>query len=147
MVRYELRAYGGVNPVTGARQQIKRRFATERAARAASAEIGQQAQTGTFTSRKAITVDELCADWPAPLHNTRELTCVHYGYVLDPLREQFGGLAVQKLTRARYGVPGRRSLNVSVDAWRLVLEYGCERGELVHNVASAMRKVPRAGVK
>lgn len=36
-----------------------------------------------------------------------------------------------------------RSCNAAVDAWRLILAYGCERRELAHNPAAAMKKVPR----
>ena len=34
-----------------------------------------------------------------------------------------------------------RSLNAAIDAWRLVLAYGCDRRELAHNVAASMKKV------
>lgn len=36
-----------------------------------------------------------------------------------------------------------RSLNAAIDAWRLVLAYGCGRKDLAHNVAASMKKVPR----
>jgi integrase len=36
-----------------------------------------------------------------------------------------------------------RSCNAAIDAWRLVLGYGCERRELARNAAAAMRKVAR----
>jgi Arm DNA-binding domain len=70
VVRYELRVDGGVNPVSGQRQQTKRRFNTEKAARAALGEITDQATTGTFVARSVLTVDQLCTDGrplqPAP---------------------------------------------------------------------------------
>jgi len=116
-----------------------------------------------FVPRKAVTVEQLCADWLASLHNARATTLNGYAYVLAPLREQHGPLAAQKLTRPdldrllialRDGgtktTKGRtrrpwspRSLNAAIDAWRLVLAYGCERRELAHNAAAAMKKVAR----
>ena len=163
VVRYQLRVDGGVNPATGQRQQVKRRFTTEKQARDALSEIGQAAATDMFVSRKAVTVEQLCADWLASLHNARATTRTHYGYVLAPLRERHGDLPVQKLSRPdldrllgdlrdggtvtaegntrRGWAP--RSLNAAIDAWRLVLDYGCQRRELAHNPAAGMRKVAR----
>ena len=43
VARYQLRVDGGVNPETGARQQVRRRYNTEAEARRALAEIGDQA--------------------------------------------------------------------------------------------------------
>ncbi len=163
VVRYELRADGGIDPVTGRRQQIKRRYSTEKQARDALAEIGQAAATEQFVPRKAITVEQLCADWLASLHNARATTRTHYGYVLAPLTERHGELAAQKLTRpdldrlladlrdggtvTAEGNTRRgwspRSLNAAIDAWRLVLDYGCQRRELAHNPAAGMKKVAR----
>jgi integrase len=164
VVRYELRADGGINPETGQRQQVKRRFDTEKAARAALAEIADQATKGTFVPRKAVTVDELCEDWIASLHNARATTVNAYRYSLAPLRERHGVLPVQQLTRPHLdrlltdlrdggsitakGWARRawspRSLNKAVDAWRALLDYGVECRELSRNVAAGMKKVPRA---
>jgi integrase len=164
VVRYQVTVDAGENPLTGKRQQVRRRYATEKQARDALSEIGQQAATDQFVPRKAVTVDELCADWLASLHNARATTINGYVYALAPLREQHGQLAAQKLTRPdldrllialRDGgtktAKGRtrrawspRSLNASIDAWRLILAYGCERRELAHNAAGAIKKVARA---
>ena len=163
VVRYQLTVDAGMNPETGKRQQVRRRYATEKQARDALAEIAQQVSTDAFVPRKAVTVEQLCADWLASLHNARETTVTGYAYCLAPLREQHGHLAAQKLTRPdldkllialRDGgtktakghtrrVWSPRSLNAAIDAWRLVLAYGCDRRELSHNVAAAMKKVER----
>ena len=164
VVRYELRVDGGVNPATGQRQQVKRRFASEREARDALRKVTHQAATGTFVARKTtVTVESLCEDWLASQHHARATTLTHYRYVVAPLRERFGDLAAQKLTRPhldkllidlrdggtvtaegntrRAWAP--RSLNAAIDAWRLALEYGCDRHDLPYNVAAGMKKVPR----
>ena len=99
VVRYQLTVDAGVNPDTGKRQQVRRRYTSEKLARDALAEISQQVSTDAFVPRKAITVEELCEDWLASLHNARATTVNGYAYVLAPLREQHGHLPVQKLTR------------------------------------------------
>ena len=139
------------------------RYPTEKQARDALAEVTQQAATDTFVPRKAVTVEQLCEDWLASLHNARATTVNGYTYCLAPLRERFGHLAAQRLTRpdldkllielrdggteTAKGHTRRawsaRSLNAAIDAWRLVLAYGCDRRDLSHNVAASMRKVPR----
>lgn len=163
VVRYQLTVDAGINPLTGKRQQVRRRFATEKQARDALAEVGQQAATDQFVPRKAVTVEELCADWLTSLHNARPTTLNAYRYALAPLRERHGDMPVQKLARPDLdrlltdlrdggsetpkGHARRpwspRSLNKAVDAWRAVLDYGMERRELARNVAAAMKKVPR----
>jgi integrase len=164
VVRYQLRVDGCENPSTGKRQQVKRRFDTEKEARAALAEIADQASKGAFIARKTVTVDDLCDDWIASLHNARATTINAYRFSLAPLRERHGDLPVQGLTRPhldrlftdlREGATttakgharrawSPRSLNKAVDAWRGVLAYGVERRDLSHNVAAPMKKVPRA---
>jgi integrase len=164
VVRYQLTLDAGVDPLTGKRQQVRRRYATEKQARDALSEIGQQAATDQFVPRKAVTVEELCADWLASLHNARATTLNAYRYAVAPLRERHGDMPVQRLARpdldrllidlrdggsmTAKGHPRRawspRSLNKAVDAWRAVLDYGIERRELARNVAAAMKKVPRA---
>jgi len=163
VVRYQLTVDAGVNPLTGKRQQVRRRYVTEKQARDALSEIGQQAATDMFVPRKAVTVDELCADWLASLHNARATTLNDYRYAVAPLRERHGDMPVQKLTRPHLdrlltdlrdggtvtakGHARRawspRSLNKSVDAWRAVLHCGIERRELGRNVAAVMKKVAR----
>lgn len=163
VVRYQLTVDAGSDPITGRRRQVRRRFKTEREAREELGRITEQAATDTFVPRKAVTVEQLCADWLASLHNARPTTVNAYRYSLAPLRERHGDIVAQKLTRPdldrlltdlreggtttakggarRPWLP--RSLNKAVDAWRAVLAYGVERRELSHNVAASMRKAPR----
>ena len=163
VVRYQVTVDAGTDPITGRRRQVRRRFETEREAREELGKLTHQVSTDAFVPRKAVTVEELCADWLASLHNARQTTVTGYAYVLAPLRERFGDLAAQKLTRPALdkllielrdggtetakGHTRRswsaRSLNAAIDAWRLVLAYGCDRKELAHNVAASIRKVPR----
>src|SRR4029077_8369981 len=78
VVRYQVTVDAGQNLQTGKRQQVRRRYATEKQARDALAEITQQVSTNAFVPRKAVTVDELCDDWLASLHNARQTTINAY---------------------------------------------------------------------
>jgi integrase len=100
VVRYELRVDGGVNPATGQRQQVKRRFVSEREARDALAEIGGQAAAGMFVPRKSVTVEQVCAEYLAGRHNLRESARAKLEYDLGPLRQRYGDMPVQQLTKA-----------------------------------------------
>jgi integrase len=88
-----------LHPETGKRQQVRRRFATERLARDALAEIQNGAATGTFVSRSALTVEQVCANWLAGRHGIRPTTRAAYEHALQPLRERHGDLLVQNLTK------------------------------------------------
>ena len=53
----------GINPQTGRRQQARRRYATERQARTALAEITDATVKGQFISRSTLTVEQMCAGY------------------------------------------------------------------------------------
>ena len=52
VVRYQLTLDSGVNPLTGKRQQVRRRYATEKQAPDALSEIGQQAATARYAAER-----------------------------------------------------------------------------------------------
>jgi hypothetical protein len=62
VVRYQVTVDAGINPETGKRQQVRRRYATEKLARDGLADVTAAATTGAFVPRKAVTVEELCED-------------------------------------------------------------------------------------
>jgi integrase len=99
-VRYELRADVGENPVTGRRQQIKRVYTTERDARHALAEFSGEVVRHEFVPRQAVTVDRVCAGYLAGRHKLRASSLAKLAYDLAPLRQRFGDLPVQRLTKA-----------------------------------------------
>ena len=99
---------------SGRRRQVRRRFDTERAAREGLPNLAHQVSIDAFVPRKSVTVEELCADWLASLHNARAATLNAYRFSLAPLRERHGDLPVRKACR-----------------------------ELSHNVVASMKKVPR----
>ncbi|WP_406817392.1 tyrosine-type recombinase/integrase [Mycobacterium sp. M23085] len=99
VVRYQLRVDGGVNPATGKRQQVRRRYKTEAEARRALAAISDEAVNGRFVARAAVTVEQVCAQWLAGRHNLRASSKSKVAYDLAPLRERHGDMAVQRLNR------------------------------------------------
>jgi integrase len=161
VVRYELRVDGGVNPVTGKRQQVKRRFDTERAARIALAEVTNDANTGMFVARSGATVAQVCADFLAGRYNLRPTSGSKLAYDLSPLIERYGSMPVQALTKAHLDaligalvkggtVTGKGrlrrpwsavSINKAIDAWAMVLDDAHRQGLTMRNVAEYVSHV------
>ena len=100
LVRYQVTVDTGVNPVTGKRQQARRRYATEKEARAALAEIADAAAKGQFVARSTVTVEQVCAEFIASRHKLRQSSLAKLTYDLGPLREQHGSMPIQRLTKA-----------------------------------------------
>lgn len=100
VVRYQVTVDAGISQATGKRQQVRRRYATERLARDALSAIAEAAMKGVFVARSAVTVDRVCADYLASRHKLRATSLSKLAYDLAPLRERHGGLAVQRLTKA-----------------------------------------------
>ncbi len=162
VVRYELRVDGGVNAATGRRQQVKRHFTTEKAARAALGEIVDQSVQGAFVAKSELTVEQSCAEYLLGRHNLRPTAAAKLAYDLAPLRERYGAMALQRLTKAHLDVlvadlvkggsitaKGRArrgwsavSVNKSIDAWGMVLSDAHRQGLVARNVAEHVAHVP-----
>jgi len=161
VVRYELRVDGAVSAATGKRQQVKRRFDTERAARIALAEVTNDANTGMFVARSGATVAQVCADFLAGRYNLRPTSGSKLAYDLSPLIERYGSMPVQALTKAHLDaligalvkggtVTGKGrvrrpwsavSINKAIDAWAMVLDDAHRQGLTVRNVAGYVSHV------
>lgn len=100
VVRYQVTVDAGINGESGKRQQVRRRYATEREARAALAEVTDAAVAGTFVPRRAITVREVCENYVAGRHRLRASSKAKLAYDLEPLIERHGDEHVQRLTKA-----------------------------------------------
>jgi integrase len=100
VVRYEVRVNTGVDNETGARQQVKRRYTTEREAKAELARIADETMQGRFVARKGLTVEQLCAAYLAGRHRLRATSRAKLEYDIAPLRERHGDLPVQRITKA-----------------------------------------------
>ncbi|QIS09394.1 tyrosine-type recombinase/integrase [Nocardia arthritidis] len=163
VVRYQLIADAGRNPQTGKRQQVRRRFATEREARKALADITGDVESDNFVARNDVTVEQVCVEWIESLHWARKTTIAGYEYNLAPWREQHGPLLVQKFNRRQLDELVRklkkggtttakgkvrrpwanRSLKRTVETISMVLDYAKERKLVSHNVAKAVK--PKKG--
>jgi hypothetical protein len=99
VVRYQVTVDTGHNPQTGRRQQVRRRYTTEKQARDALAEIQNSAATGTFVSRSTLTIEQLCADYLASRRRLRASSLAKLEYDLAPLRERLGQVLVQRLAK------------------------------------------------
>jgi len=161
VVRYELRSDGGINAATGQRQQVKRRYATERDARDALAEITSDATAGMFVARSTATVSQVAADFLAGRYNLRRTSGSKLAYDLAPLTERYGSMPVQQLTKAHLdalisalvrggSVTGKGrtrrpwsavTVNKAIDAWAMVLADGHRQGLTVRNVAEYVTHV------
>lgn len=161
VVRYEVRVDGGVNAATGKRQQVKRHCITEKAARAALGEIVDQSVQGTFVARAPLTVEQVCVDYLLGRHNLRPTAAAKLEYDLSPLRERYGAMALQKLTKAHLDAlvaelvrggsitaKGRTrrawapvSINKAIDAWGMVLTDAHRQGLVARNVAELVLHV------
>jgi hypothetical protein len=97
VVRYQLTVDTGT--ADGKRKQLRRRYRTEKEARAALAEIQGQVTAGSYVQPSTLTVEQACADWLKSRHKIRPTTAAGYEYVLQPVRSESGDLAVQDLTR------------------------------------------------
>ncbi|MCB0931254.1 MAG: site-specific integrase [Mycobacterium sp.] len=100
VTRYQVTVDAGVNAETGQRRQVRRRYPTERQARAALAEITGAAVSGTFVPKRKDTVAEVCAKYLAGRHNLRPTSMGKLEYDLQPLLGRHGDDEVQKLTKA-----------------------------------------------
>ena len=160
VVRYQLTVDTGI--VDGKRKQVRRRYRTEKEARAALAEIQGQVASGTYVQPSTLTVEQACADWLRSRHKIRPTTAAGYEYILQPVRSELGALAVQGLTRRhiddlivklRHGElvrPGgrarkkwsARSCNYMLGALSQVLAQLVAEGRLTRNAASLVDRVP-----
>jgi integrase len=160
VVRYQLTVDTGI--VDGKRKQLRRRYRTEKEARAALAEIQGQVAGGTYVQPSTLTVEQACTDWLRSRHKIRPTTAAGYEYVLQPVQSELGAIVVQDLTRrhiddlivklrsgelVRPGGKARkawsaRSCNYMLGALSQVLGQLVAEGRLTRNVAALVDRVP-----
>jgi len=158
--RYQLTVDTGT--ADGKRKQLRRRYRTEKEARAALAEIQGQVASGTYVQPSTLTVEQACTDWLRSRHKIRPTTAAGYEFVLQPVQSELGALAVQHLTRrhiddlivklragelVRPGGKARkawsaRSCNYMLGALLQVLAQLVAEGRLTRNVAALVDRVP-----
>ncbi len=157
VVRYQLTVDAGRDPKSGRRSQIRRRLATEAAARAELAKVQGGVEAGTYVHSSKLTVDQVCEAWLASKHSLKESTLAGHRSKLAALRDELGHLEVQKLSKAhldelvgrlrRGEAPGRkkkwtpRSCNYLLYLATAVLDDQVKQGNVVRNVARLVDRV------
>lgn len=156
VLRYQVTADAGLDPETGRRRQIRRRFATEQAARAELASVQGGVAAGTYVPASKLTVEQACEAWLASKHSLKPSSLRGHKVSLQPLRDELGATEVQKLTKAdldalvgrlrRGEIGGRkkwspRSCNYMLSLTTAVLESQVRQGALVRNVGRLVDRV------
>ena len=100
VTRYQVTVDAGKNPTTGKRQQVRRRYGSEKAARDALSEIGDQAAKDTFVPRSVLTVNQFCEDYLNGRHDLKETALSKLRYDLTPFMQKYGDVALQQITKA-----------------------------------------------
>lgn len=80
-VRYQLTVDTGT--VDGKRKQLRRRYRTEKEARAALVEIQGQVNAGSYVQPSTLTVEQACAEWLRSRHKIRPTTAAGYEYAVE----------------------------------------------------------------
>lgn len=161
--RVELVHELGINPVTGGRRQVRRRYRTVEAAQAAYLNIATAANEGTLVTRSSrITVDQACADWLSSRRSLRKGALANYANSLKPIRRTYGSLPLEALTVKHIDaliaelqagrvarVDGRRprqwkpaTVNLMLRVLSLMLDHARKQGLVTRNVAKLVDRVP-----
>lgn len=160
-IRYQVTTEAGTDPATGKRRQTKKRYRTEKEARDALSATSSAVRQGTYVPSSGLTVEQACADWLAG-KRVRGTTASNYTNALQPVRDRFGTVAVQKLTKRNLDdlvtellaggtktAKGRKrrawqaeTVNATLDRFETVLDGLISEGKLVRNVAALVDRVP-----
>jgi integrase len=160
IVRYQLTVDTGI--VDGRRKQFRRRYATEREAREALAEVRGQLAQGSYVQPSQLTVRQACDDWLAAKHGLKPSTVHGHRTSLTPVIVHLGDIAVQDLSKRHIddlvaalragGGPSPtgktrkpwkpRTVNYMLSLVTAVLEDQMRQGHLVRNVAALVTRVP-----
>ncbi|MCH9668943.1 MAG: site-specific integrase [Actinomycetia bacterium] len=100
VVRYQLTCEAGLDPQTGKRRQVRRRYSTEKEARRALNEISDAADKDVFVPRHTLTVGELIDNYLTGRHDLRDTALDKLTYDLGPMKDRFGDVPAQRITKA-----------------------------------------------
>lgn len=161
-VRYQLTVDVGI--VDGKRKQLRKRYASEKAAREALDEIRGDVARGTYVHPQKTTVAQACEDWLASKHRLKPSTLHGHHSKLAAATAVLGDVEVQKLTkrhvddlivalRAGGGKTASgatmkpwspRSVNYLLGLLTAVLKDQVRQGHAVRNVAELVDRIPAA---
>jgi integrase len=158
--RYQLTVDVGV--VDGKRKQLRKRFATEKEARAALDAVRGEVAKGTYIHRSKVTLAEACEDWLAAKHGLKPSTLHGPRVNLTAAMTELGDVEVQKLTKRHIdelvavlragGLPSPtrkrrkawspRSVNYMLGLLSAILKDQMRQGHVVRNVAELVDRIP-----
>lgn len=156
VVRYQVTVDSGHDPETGRRRQVRRRFSSEKLARAELASIQGGVSTGTYVHSNKLTMDAACEAWLSSKHSLKPSTLRGHRVSLQPVRDELGSIEVQRLTKAHFDalvgrlrrgeVGGRRkwsarSCNYMLSLVAAILDDQMRQGNVVRNVAALVDRV------
>jgi integrase len=160
VVRYQLTVDVGV--VDGKRKQLRKRYKTEREARAALDAVRGDVSRGTYVHPSKITLAQACEDWLASKHGLKPSTLHGHRVNLAPALTELGEVEVQKLSKRQIdelvtalragglaSPTGKqrkswspRSVNYMLGLLTAVLKDQVKQGHLVRNVAELVDRIP-----
>lgn len=161
VVRYQLTV--DVGEIDGKRKQFRKRYTTEKAARAALDEIRGQVAAGTYVAPDKLTVAQAVENWLAGKRavGRAESTVDGYTEKLSVVIAELGHVEVQKLTKRQLddlvialragGLPSPtdkprrgwspRSVNYLLGLLVAILESEQKQGHVVRNVAALVDRI------
>jgi integrase len=159
-IRYQLTVDVGI--VDGQRKQLRRRYATEKEARAALDAVRGDVAKGIYVHPSRVTLAEACQDWLAAKHGLKSSTL--HGHRVNPAAAlaELGDIEVQKLSKRHIddlvtalragGLPAPtdksrkawspRSANYMLGLLTAVLRDQIRQGHVVRNVAELVDRIP-----
>ena len=160
VVRYQLTVDVGV--VDGKRKQLRKRYKTEREARAALDAVRGDVAKGKYVQPSKITVAQACEDWLASKHGLKPSTLHGHRVNLATALAALGEVEVQKLSKRHIddlvtalragglvsptGKPRKswspRSVNYMLGLLTAVLRDQMRQGHVVRNVAELIDRIP-----
>jgi integrase len=160
VVRYQVTVDVGV--VDGKRKQLRKRYATEKEARAALDAIRGDVTKGTYVHPSKVTLAEACEDWLAAKHGLKPSTLHGHRVNLAAALAELGEVEVQNLTKRHIddlvtalragglaSPTGKsrkawspRSVNYMLGLLTAVLRDQMRQGHVVRNVAELVDRIP-----
>ncbi|OZD85601.1 site-specific integrase [Rhodococcus sp. 05-339-2] len=152
----------GTHSIKVKRVQTRKRYDTEKEARAVLARVLDEVARGTHVSSSELTVDTACENWLMG-RRVRPTTLSASRHALAPFRQKYGSLPVQKVTKAHIdalinelvagtlpnskGKPrrpwGPQTVNPMINTISAVLTGLVKQGMLVRDVAALVDRMPR----
>lgn len=160
VVRYQLTVDVGL--VDGKRKQLRKRYPTEKEARAALDAVRGEVSRGTYVHPTKVTLAEACENWLAAKHGLKPSTLHGHRVNLAAAMAELGDIEVQKLTKRNIddlvttlrtgGLPSPtgkvrkpwspRSINYMLGLLTAVLKDQMRQGQVVRNVAELVDRIP-----